>query len=664
MKTRVGTALVELLVAMGIMAIILPALITAFFSSRGGKVQDQQRLEAAGTVREAREVLRVIRDSGWANISTNGTYRPVVNGTGWSLQSIPPGSPESIDPLFSLTRKIELGDAYRDSGGNLTTVASGNTLDPSVKRVIITAAWGNIIPATIVSDYFLMRFENLTWMQTTLVDFTLGTQAGTAITNTSGGEVILGSGGVGNADWCAPNLTLSQVDLPKNGVANAVSATAAAPSAPGKVIAGTGDNASGVSLGNVHVTDTTPPTANLNGTFDGYKTNGVYVLGRYAFMGTDTNSKEVVIVDLNSLNVSTGKYSEAGYFNPSGAGNGTGVYALGTLGFVTVGSKLYIFDISSPNPSASVAQRGVVDLSGIGGRVVVNGNYAYVTESTGSRALEIIQFNSDGTSPAVVGWASLSGQNGVDIVVNSSATRAYLVTNTGRMNILNISSKSGALPTPIGVYNTNGMIPKGVAVVTNNKAIVVGTGGTLQYQVVDIEVESNPILCTHGGTTSGGLAIASGINGIASVQEEDGDTYSYIITGDANAELKIIKGGSGGGGGVYAMDGTFDSQIFDATRSAVFNRFDVTMTTPVDTTLEYQIAITNPVSGSCVGASYTFVGPDKTSSTRFTGSSQIPLGTAVGYTNPGQCFRFRAYLHTSNQNNTATLYDFALNYSP
>ncbi len=96
----------------------------------------------------------------------------------------------------------------------------------------------------------------------------------------------------------------------------------------------------------------------------------------------------------------------------------------------------------------------------------------------------------------------------------------------------------------------------------------------------------------------------------------------------------------------------------------MFNRFDVTATIPVDTTLRYQLALTNPVSGSCTGATYTFVGPDKTSATYFPTSAQIPLGVGVGYTNPAQCLKYRLYATTTNTNNTPIFQDITINYSP
>ena len=68
--------------------------------------------------------------------------------------------------------------------------------------------------------------------------------------------------------------------------------------------------------------------------------------------------------------------------------------------------------------------------------------------------------------------------------------------------------------------------------------MLVGTKGE-EYQLVDIANEATPSRC-------GGLNIDTGVKGVSSVLEADGDSYSYIITGDSAAELKVIEGGPGG----------------------------------------------------------------------------------------------------------------------
>src|SRR3989338_8677896 len=142
----------------------------------------------------------------------------------------------------------------------------------------------------------------------------------------------------------------------------------------------------------------------------------------------------------------------------------------------------------------------------------------------------------------------------------------------------------------------------------------------------------------------GGLNIDSGINGLSAVSETDGDNYSYIITGDANAELKIIAGGPGG---QFFDTGTFESRIFDAGKNISFNRLEFTADIPIYTTITLQVASALPVT-DCLDANYTFVGPDGTINSYFSTEGTIPYITTGNYVNPGRCFKYKAYFSTTD----------------
>ena len=95
------------------------------------------------------------------------------------------------------------------------------------------------------------------------------------------------------------------------------------------------------------------------------------------------------------------------------------------------------------------------------------------------------------------------------------------------------------------------------------------------------------------------------------------------------------------------------------------NRLSVTATVSAATSLQFQVAATLPVSGSCTGASYVFVGPDGTTGTYFgsTGGA-IPLAGISGFQNPAQCVKYKAFLSTTDNNVTPSILDASFNYSP
>lgn len=618
---------------MALSAILLPALASGLFASKQSKAQESQRIEATALLKEAEEAVRSVREKGWSAVALNGIYHPVVEANAWSLS----GGAETINGLI---RSIEIQDIFRDSNGVI--VSSGGTPDPSTKKINTTVTWGSPYPSSVSSVMYLTRYlNNSAHLQTSFSDFIAGSASGTAVVNNNGGEVVLGAGG--RADWCNPNLSITALDLPKSGVANSISAI------EGKVFAGTGDNASGVSYASVNISNINPPAATILGTFDGFKTNGIFGESNYAYLATDNNFKEVEIIDLT-----TDPYSEAGYFNAPGNGNAGSVVVSENIGYMTDGAKLYTFDLSSKNGSRPVL--GSVDLAGTGVGVVVVGSYVYVTTSSTSTQLQIIHVTNGGAVLSVVGQASLAGLGGRAIAVNSSATRAYIATSPSstakELFIVDISTKTGNRLTT-GSFESNGMNPKSMTLIPFNRLILVGSGG-IEYQVVNILNETSPVLC-------GSLNIDAGVNGVASVLEADGDAFAYIITGDATTELRIIEGGPGG---KYSTSGTFISKPFDATVSAAFNRFIPSVNLPNQTSITFQIAIANAVNNSCSQASFYYLGPDGAPDSFYTSANSIPLITNGDYTNPGRCFSYKAYFSTADGTISPIFYDASVNYSP
>lgn len=666
-QQNAGQSLVELLITMGLAAILLPALATGLIASRNGRAQQDLRLQAVAYLKQAQEAVRVVRDASWNNM-TDGTFHPIVSGTTWALAS------GTDTPAAGLIRQIVISDVQRDSNGAITSF--GGTTDPSTKKVVITLSWNSPLFSSITSTLYLTRYINASYTETTQAQFNTGiTKNGIAITNNNGGEATLGAGNGNGNDWCAPgNSVLAKADLPGNGVTIAISATSS--SMLDYIYSTTGDNASGDSVDFSTVSHdptptivSNPPVANNNEA----KAYGIYVdhVGGYVYFNENRPPNHTVrIANYNTL-------SDVGYYDSSGSGTGTSVYALGTIGFTTVGNKLYTFDVGTIRGTSSQPELGSITLSATGNKVTAIKDpstgtiYAYVVEASVTKQLEIIQVSNDGKTLTLVANAQIpNAASGQDVFVNSAGTRAYLITNQynagqNQFFILNTTNKSGALPSPIGSFSTYsatlsaGMNPKGVTVVSGNRAIVVGSGGQ-QYQVYNIANESSIKYC--GGMTLNGI----NINAISSIYRTDQTAYSYIFTNDSTHELQVIQGGNGT---AFTFNGLFESATFTATNEAMFNSFSTTTSVPASTSLQFKIAIKHGVSNTCNGVTFSdsdFVGPDGTSNTYFpaTGGILPASSNASGYANPGQCLRYRAYFNTGDITAAPILYDITFNYSP
>jgi len=322
-QNNLGQSIIELLVVIGLAAVILPTVFMGIMSSREGRAQQRSRMQALSLLREAQDATRSFRDNDWKTFAVDGTYHPTLSNNAWVL------SPNA-ETVNGFLRQVVIADAYRDANGNASI---SGTLDNSTKLVTITVSWTNTFPSSIQSQMYLTRHTNLAYSQTTLVDFNAGVlfQSQTTITNNDDGDVILGNNN--KAKWCSPAFSSATIDLPDGPpVAVAATASAVTNSIPNDVFVATAPYAtSSVKLAYLNVSaDADPPIATLEGTFtldsskysngsyvptgigldNSFKTNDVKYYkssgGKlYGLLATDNPSKEVIAVQINDGSGST-----------------------------------------------------------------------------------------------------------------------------------------------------------------------------------------------------------------------------------------------------------------------------------------------------------------------------------------------------------------------
>ncbi len=677
MKYRKGQLLIELLLTIGLSTLFIPILMLSLIASRDGKLREEQQSDATAILKEAEEAVRAVEKSGWSNIPVNGTYYPAISGSVWTLS---PGT----SAIGGFTRQVVIGDTRRATASG-QIVSSGGYIDPSTKKADITISWALPHVSSITSTLYLTRTNNLSYNETTTADFSKsGTLlTSTAVVATSGtsiandGEVDLGAGGKG--DWCNPSKSITKYTLQKNGVANAISAI------EGAVFVGQGQNASGNGFQRVNLTiNQDPPVASNAGVFNSNstKTNGLFSDTRYAYITTDSNHSQVIILDMTQFTdpPTNSKFKQVGSMDlGTGSVKGQSVFVTGNFAYATAtNGKLYIFDVTNKlSPVLKNTGGNQIDptsASTIGNKILVAGNYAYIATSSTTNPLRVINI-SNPSSPSYAGTlAPGTGQSGADLYVNtgiSNPSRAYLVTSVvaGKKDfyIVNIEDPTNpkltnASGTALGQFDTNGMTPTGTTVVAGGRALIVGTGGSFQYEVVDISSETGAL------SQCGGLSYTNGLLGIAAVAQSNGYAYAYVV--DSSAVLNIILGGNGGGFPGIGVPGTYESAPFDASAGAAFNRFVANISQPAATSISAQVAVASPLNGDCNNATFEYVGPNGNPAAYFTPvgariTGTLPIGNYLTYyKNPGYCFRYKFRFLTNDATQTPALYDMTVNYSP
>lgn len=131
-----GFFLIEVVIATALAGGILITLLGLVQKTVDISKRSVERTQVGYLLEEGVEVVKIIRDTGWANISalTNGTtYYLSWNGTSWQTSTTP-------NTIGSFTRTVVLGAVSRDGSDDI--VPSGGTYDdPRTRKVTVSVSW-------------------------------------------------------------------------------------------------------------------------------------------------------------------------------------------------------------------------------------------------------------------------------------------------------------------------------------------------------------------------------------------------------------------------------------------------------------------------------------------------------------------------------------------
>lgn len=606
--------LVELLVAIGLTAIMLPALATALVGAREGRAQENERLQATALLRETEEAVRSVREKGWANIATNGTYRPTIVSNGWGLTA-------GAETVGNFTRQIVISDVQRNAAGAIVT--SGGTVDPATKKVTASVSWTTPIATTISNDSYVSRHAgNTTVNDTTQAEFAAGTLTNTVTTNTSGGEVQLAST-PGSINWSSPTIAGS-LDL-----------------------AGTEDIADVFVSGNyayvadstilriINITNRAAPTLAGSYTAAG-AINSVNVSGNYAYLATAANTAELTVVNITNPAAPT----TASSFNIGDTADAISVYVDGTYAYVgkvtstaTGSNEINIVNVTTPTaPSLS----GSLNLSNTVNSVYVSGNYAYLATSIGAAELTIVNITTK-TAPTQVGVYNTTG-TAIGNDVFAVGTTVYLgkANDTAGAEFFIINAATPNAPALVGSHEVGANV-NGVAVAGTNVFLATALANA-QFRVLNITTPNTPAI-----TSSFNMA------GVSNDITLSGN-YAFLASAHDTREFAIMQGTVTAGG--FQTSGTYESPAHDFGSSVGLNYITFTITEPASTNIQFQVATNNN------GTTWNYVGPDGTAGTFYT----APAAFALSASN-ARYMRYKATF-TGPGTSTPVLQDITTNYSP
>lgn len=622
LKEQAGATLVEVLVAIALTGIMLPALATALVSSHAGKASSIQQLQATSLMHEAIDATRNVREKGWTNIATDGTYHPVISGSTWALVN---GS-ESIS---GFTRQVVISSVQRNASNVI--VSSGGTTDPSTKHVVVTVSWTTPTVGSVSNDAYFTRWQNnTTWVQTTQGDFTAGTLTNTCAVSTC-------------AAATQPNNSVQLQDSPATwqlpsvigsyNVTGSVSGLTVFEATIGTTPYAFVGYSGGLAI--VNVSNPASPTLVSSYTAQG-QVNGIYVVGTTAYLATSSDTAE--LVTLNVANPATPAMQDT--LNLGDAGDANTVFVTGGFAYVgkvaagLLNQEFFIVNVSNP---ANITQTGTLArLNADINSIYVSGNFAYLATSQSNSQLRVVNVTTK-NSPSNAATVNLGvTANKVDV---SSGTYAYVATQSngtaGEVRVYNVSTPTA--PSAVGSgYEVGGnVIGLDIDPANPNYLILATAVASKQAIILNISTPASISLVNN-------MNIGSSLNKVMIA-----GSYAYFGSTNTSQELTIVYTG-------YRPSGTFESSTFDATANVGFNYFTFTNTVPGDSTLKYQIAANN------TGSTWSYIGPDGTASSYFTSPGSIPLSVTSN-----RYFRYKAFFTpTTNGQQTPVISDVTVNYSP
>lgn len=631
-------SLTELVIALSIFSLITASVAGFVVESLRYEQNRWRKVLATEKFEENVRAIHDLRNASWQNIvqlTDSGDFHTQYQG---SAYQVIPGKliENSVEYYFNVFY------TNRDSG--IPVDAPQGILDLNSRKVVFTASWSDTFGFSNLQtlNMYLNNWETLDLKDTTFDEFSLGnTTDTTQITNTEGGEVKLKN--ILYANWCNPVITLNEYNIPGNAQAKTVFAT------PGNAFLGTAGSSDGVSFTKLNIAGVDPPVLQVEGDFDGYLINDIFVVGNRAYLSTTSDTKEFVVLDITSV-----PYTEIKSVDLPGTRDAYSSYVVGDMAYVAQGRQVHTVGlVDSPGVPTIRDSLTIAGLFANVSEIMVRGNYLYASLNWDWYELIIV----DVTNPlniSVTSQTSVNDQQTLDIYVSESGTRTYFGTNSSSQKeffIIDTSVKTGARPI-IASFDTSPMSIKGIAVIEeDHRAILAGTGGT-EYQVLNLDSETLPFLC-------GSMDINSGINDIYPVIDETENAFTYIVSGDSNSDFKIVRGGQGGGDGFgvgYPAEGEFFSRVFDTESTTTkYYTFSWGEEAHLGADLKFQAR-----AGSSPNlSSELWVGPDGTASTYFTS----PLGEYLPLSFTGkQYIQYKAIFSSLDTINTYVLKDININY--
>lgn len=511
-SNKQGFSILEAIIAIALFMLVATAVVGIFVVGSQGSKQGIEYVVAAGYLQEGTEAVRSIRNRDFAEI-TAGTYG-LDTGSGYYEFD------GTSDVLDEYTRTITIEDVERDGSNNI--VASGGTDDPNTKRVTVNITWETLTGKNQNVDhvFYIHNFiSEVTWIQDLTSEFNTGYFHSSDSASAGDGEVVLRTM---QGDWSGLSIAYD-VDLEGNGdrVALYYDETQ-------DLLFSLSENTTEYEFQaiEVHAASTSTPTELRGFDVGGADGTDFVISGDYAYIATEDNNAEVMVVDIFSM-------SQVNTIDLSGDADATGIDITGsTLVIVRDSSgddEMYFYDVSTPE--GTLTELGSTELSENMTDVVVSSSYAFATSTDNTDELFVVRI-SDYTEVNTVNLSGDENPNGLALV----GSNLYIARNDdgseADLYVLDVSSPEGSITTTDSLDTE-----------TDNNDIVIDADEDYAFVATDDNSEEVLVidLSTFTVAQTGNTSSNSNANAIAQFGGQ-----IFAGTDDDSVELAVFKTNEGG----------------------------------------------------------------------------------------------------------------------
>ncbi len=437
LKARMGFSLIEIMLGVGVFALIVAATVGAFSVAQESLFLLSERSRAIDIAEEGLEAARNIRDEAFANL-TIGNNGIATTSNRYNFF----GASDLIDEIF--TRVVNVAQP-------------GN-----VRRTITSTVTWTLRDSQVASVQLM----------TELADWRRKSAAG------------------------APSLCASYNLTNVNSGSNTADGISVAFSNPYLYLGR--QNNPGASFFIFDVSVFGSPILKGSLTLSG-DPNSMVALGNYVYIASSANAQELQVVDVSnamapvlasSFDLTTGNSGSANADALVITMSGLTVY----LGRTNGGKEFYVFNVSVPTAPTLL---GTFDLNGSPNDIIVSGNYAYVASDDNVSELQIV----DISVPALLTLAGTldldSGDpqaNGKSIAINGAEVYLGRKGSPGAPEFYTIDATIPAAPVLDGTLDLGSLTVNSIDVSTTTQlAFIVNTAPSANdYKAIDVSVPATP----------------------------------------------------------------------------------------------------------------------------------------------------------------------------